>query len=69
MKRPTRTDFPEGCMFYIKEFDLPLVRMPGGGWVNWFSGEPREYDPSPLRVDNNWLAESFEEWVKLMPKR
>ena len=47
----------------IKEFDVPLVLVPGGGWFNWFGGTPRPYDASSLRVDNNWPAESFEEWV------
>ena len=47
----------------IKEFDVPLVRVPGRGWFNWFGGMPRPYDVSFLRVDNNWPAESFEEWA------
>jgi len=47
----------------IKEFDVPLVMIPGQGWFNWFGGAPLPYDPSYLRVDNNWPAESFEEWI------
>ena len=53
-------------MFYIKEFDVPLVHGPNGGWENWFGGRPRVYDPSALKVDNNWLAESFEEWAAVV---
>jgi len=66
VKLPARADFPEGSVFYIKEFDIPLVFIPNVGWVNWYGGRPSEYDPSSLKVDNNWLAESFEEWVALV---
>ena len=67
-KVPARTDFPEGCMFYIKEFDLPLVHGVNGGWESWYGGRPRKYDSSALRVDNNWQAESFEEWAEVVAK-
>ena len=60
---PKSSDFPPGTEFVIKEFDVPLVLVPGRGWFNWFGGEPCPYDASSLRVDNNWPAESFEEWV------
>jgi len=60
---PQSSDFPSGTEFVIKEFDVPLVCVPGRGWFNWFGGTPRPYDPKSLRVDNNWPAESFEEWV------
>ena len=63
---PKRSDFPPEAEFVIKEFDVPLVRLPDGGWFNWFGGTPRPYDASPLRVDNNWPAESFEEWVEIV---
>jgi len=64
---PKRSDFPSGAEFVIKEFDVPLVWIPGGhGWFNWFGGEPRPYDPKSLRVDNNWRAKSFEEWVEVI---
>jgi hypothetical protein len=62
---PEISDFPPGTEFVIKEFDLPLVRVPGQGWFNWFRGTPRPYDESSLRVDNNWPA-SFEEWVEVV---
>jgi hypothetical protein len=63
---PTAADFPPGSVFVIKEFDVPLVDIPGRGWFNWFGGKPRPYDVTALRVDNNWPAHSFEEWVGLI---
>lgn len=63
---PKSTDFPPGTEFVIKEFDVPLARVPGRGWFNWLGGAPRPYDPSHLRADNNWPAESFEEWVRVV---
>ncbi|MBI4207643.1 MAG: hypothetical protein HY527_21695 [Betaproteobacteria bacterium] len=60
---PKVSDFPPGTAFMIKEFDVPLARVPGQGWVCWYGGTPRPYDPRSLKVDNNWLADSFEEWV------
>jgi len=59
---PEAADFPAGTEFIIKEFDVPLVCIPGRGWFNWFGGSPRPYDVGFLKVDNNWQAESFEEW-------
>jgi hypothetical protein len=63
---PGRSDFPADAEFVIKEFDVPLVRTPNGAWFNWFGGIPTRYDPGSLRVDNNWPATSFEEWVKIV---
>ncbi len=63
---PKRSDFPAVAEFVIKEFDVPLVQIPGQGWFNWFGGTPRPYDATSLRVDNNWPAASFEEWVRLV---
>ena len=63
---PKVSDFPAGTTFVIKEFDVPLAYVPGQGWVNGFGGAPRPYDPSSLKVDNNWLADSFEEWVGII---
>jgi hypothetical protein len=63
---PKASDFPRGTTFVIKEFDVPLAWIPGQGWVNWFGGVPRPYDPSSLKVDNNWPADSFEEWVQIV---
>jgi hypothetical protein len=60
---PEPSDFPAGTEFVIKEFDVPLVRVPGKGWFNWFGGTPHSYDERSLRVDNNWAAGSFEEWI------
>ena len=63
---PKESDFPPGTEFFIKEFDLPLARIPKRGWFNWFGGAPRPYDESALRVDNHWLADSFEEWLAVV---
>lgn len=63
---PKASDFPPGTEFVIKEFDVPLVLIPGKGWFNWFGGVPRPYDVAFLRVDNNWAAESFEEWAGIV---
>lgn len=63
---PQRSDFPSETEFVIKEFDVPLVRVPGGDWFNWFGGTPQLYNASSLRVDNNWPATSFEEWVGIV---
>ena len=60
---PKSSGFPPGAEFVIKEFDVPLVWIPDQGWFNWFGGTPRPYDASSLRMDNNWPAESFEEWL------
>lgn len=63
-KLPQAADFPPGTRFVIKEIDVPLVCVPDGGWFNWYGGPPpRPYDDSRLRVDNNWSAESFGEWL------
>ncbi|WP_229415896.1 hypothetical protein [Pseudoduganella armeniaca] len=66
---PRADDFPPGTRFVIKEFDVPLacVPVPGGvAWVNWFGGVARPYDAGQLRLDNNWPARSFDEWVALV---
>jgi hypothetical protein len=63
---PKRSDFPHGAEFVIKEFDVPLVRNPDGDWFNWFGGAAQPYNASSLRVDNNWPATSFEEWVAIV---
>jgi len=72
-RRPEASDFPPNSVFVIKEFDLPLVAIPNTAkgksavsWFNWYGGEPRPYDPSFLTPDNNWNADSFEEWVKIV---
>ncbi|MEI6232592.1 MAG: hypothetical protein WCT04_06045 [Planctomycetota bacterium] len=66
---PTESDFPPGTQFMILEFDVPLARIPQGGhsnWFNWYGGVPQPYDVNRLRVDNNWPADSFEEWATLI---
>jgi len=69
MDLPKKEDFPQEAIFYIKEFDVPLVQIPDGKgckWFNWFGGKPREYDFTFLRLGNNWEAESFEEWQNVV---
>ena len=63
---PKRSDFPREAEFVIKEFDVPLVRLPVAGWFNWFGGAAQPYNAASLRVDNNWPAASFEEWVGIV---
>jgi hypothetical protein len=45
---------------------VPLARIPDEGWFNWFGAMPQPYNASSLRVDNNWPAASFEEWVEIV---
>ncbi len=66
MNLPKKSDFPEGATFYIKEFDVPLVHMPSNEWFNWFGGASRLYDVKALKSGNNWLAESFEDWLRIV---
>ena len=66
---PMQSDFPPGTTFVILDFDVPLACIPDGHrcrWVNWHGGKPRDYDVTRLKVDNNWPAGSFEEWVALV---
>lgn len=57
---PAKDDFPPGAFFAIKEFDVPLVHMPGTGWFNWYGGRARAYDPRGLTLGSHWEADSFE---------
>jgi hypothetical protein len=43
---PKRSDFPSEAEFVIKEFDVPLVHVPGEGWFNWFGGTPHRITPA-----------------------
>lgn len=60
---PKASDFPPGTQFVVKEFDVPLVNIPGKGWFNYYHGGPCPYDESFLKVDNNWPADSFDQWM------
>lgn len=59
-------DFPEGTEFYIKEFDVPLANIPNIGWVNYFGGKARQYDVTDLKPGNNWPADNFSQWIKIV---
>lgn len=66
---PLKSDFPVGTIFLIKEFDVPLAKIPSekySSYVNWYGGIPRSYDAGGLKIDNNWPAESFEAWCNLV---
>lgn len=66
---PNLSEFPPGTEFIVKEFDVPLARIPGNGhciWVNWYGGRPRPFDVTWLKVDNNWSVDSFESWARLV---
>ena len=64
---PTLADFPLGTEFVVYEFDTPLAQVPGLGWVCWWGGVQRKFDPrGRLKPDNNWTADSFEQWVGLI---
>lgn len=71
-KLPERSDFPAGTEFVIYEFDVPLACVPrgeageGSAWFNWYGGKPRPYAVERLKVDNNWPADSFEQWAALV---
>jgi hypothetical protein len=63
---PKLSDFPKGTEFIIKEWDVPLVSIPGKGYFIWYGGKPREYDVTGLKPGNNWKADSFEHWLKIV---
>jgi hypothetical protein len=66
MECPKLDDFPKGTKFYIKEFDVPLNQAIDGTWFNWYGGKPKAYDVAWLKPGNNWEAESFEKWLKIV---
>lgn len=66
---PQLSDFPPHTRFVILEWDIPLACIPDGErckWVNWYGGKPRDFPVTELKVDNNWPANSFEEWLALI---
>lgn len=63
---PSRGDFPPDTKFHIKEFEVPLMYVPGTGWLNWFGGKPTPYDVKGLKIGNNWEADSYEQWLKIL---
>ncbi|MCL1090971.1 hypothetical protein L2744_15455 [Shewanella profunda] len=68
---PKRSDFPTGTEFYIFEWDLPLSKEPSidgksVSYFNWYGGTKRPYPAERLKIDNNWRAESYDEWVSII---
>ena len=72
-KLPNVTDFPSGTKFYIFEWDIPLSKEPNGdgktvSYFNWYGAKKRPYPVEKLTLDNNWPADSYEQWVKIVEK-
>lgn len=68
---PKETDFPVGTEFYILDWDIPLSKQPDGNgkivsYFNWYGGKSHPFPVEDLKIDNNWPAESFEEWLNLI---
>jgi hypothetical protein len=66
MQLPPFSDLPQDAHLYIKEFDVPLAQISGLGWVNYFGGRPRTFDPIWLKPGNHWAVESREEWMAVV---
>jgi hypothetical protein len=70
-KLPKEKDFPSGTEFYIFEWDVPLSKEPNTdgksvSYFNWYGGKKRPYPMESLKIDNNWPADSYEQWLKLI---
>jgi hypothetical protein len=68
---PVKSDFAPGTEFLVFEFECPLAKSPSGDgatYVAWYGGAPSKFDPAYLKVDNNWLADSFESWAALIER-
>ena len=63
---PTADEFPAGTEFIVYEFDSPLANVPGRGWESWWGGWGKPYNPRSLKPGNNWLADSFEQWLEVV---
>ena len=71
MIMPKESDFPANTQFYIYEWDVPISKEPDEDgksvcYFNWYKGIKSPFPIEDLKIDNNWLAESFEEWIKLI---
>lgn len=70
---PAESDFPNGTEFYIFEWDVPLSKEPDESqekvsYFNWYGGHPKAYPIERLKVDNNWKADSFSQWLEIVKK-
>ncbi len=68
---PKQSDFPKGTEFYIYEWDVPISKEPNEdgktvSYYNWLGGSKRTFPIESLKIDNNWPADSFEEWINLI---
>jgi len=68
---PKEADFPSGTEFYIFEWDVPLSKEPDNtgkkvSYFNWYGCKKRPYPIERLKIDNNWPADSFEQWLQII---
>ncbi len=68
---PKETDFPVGTKFYLFEWDVPLSKEPNKdgktvSYFNWYGGNKKPYPIERLKIDNNWPADSFEQWLHII---
>lgn len=68
---PKESEFPLGTEFYIVEWDVSLSKEPNSdsktvSYSNWYGGKRRPYPIERLKPGSNWLAESFEHWLKVI---
>lgn len=70
-KLPKESEFPSGTEFYVFEWDVPLSKEPSTdnkmvSYFNWYGCQKRSFPVERLKVDNNWPADSNEDWLKLI---
>ena len=67
-KLPIESDFSRSTEFYIYDWDIPLTKETnndgiGVQYFNWLDGTKKPFPIESLKIDNNWPAESFNQWV------